>query len=110
MLRQVCVAACAAGLGALGLTGCGVDWNSTDCFADFPSTRAASRVLVQAKAHGMSDVDLVRHPNRSASIRISSPDTGDDAAEFRSTVRRLVRRGGGHLEKNTPCIERPPFT
>lgn len=110
MLFSLRVPALLAGLGLLGLVGCGSDaLNSTDCYADFSFIRAAHRVVDRAKAHGLSDAELVSHSRRLPSIRISSPETGADAAEFRSTVRRLVRQGGGHMEKNTPCLERPPF-
>jgi hypothetical protein len=80
----------------------------TVCYADFPSTEHAERVLVEAHAMGLDDTDLVAR-SRSASISISSGETGADAEEFRRTVRLLVHAGGGHLEKNTPCLERPPF-
>jgi hypothetical protein len=109
MVRPVHVAVYALGVGVLGLTGCGSDLlNRTDCYADFPSIKAASRVVAQAKAGDLGETELHRF-GRPTSIRISSPETGADAAEFRSTVRRLVRRGGGHTETNTPCLERPPF-
>jgi hypothetical protein len=85
-----------------------VNSRSTDCFADFQSTTDAAQVVTDAHAIGLNETDLVEH-RRSASIRISSGETGDDASGFRHTVRRLVRAGGGHLEKNTPCIERPVF-
>jgi hypothetical protein len=86
-----------------------VTGHHTDCYADFPSTKAAEGVLSEAHAMGLDDTDLVAR-RRSASITtISSGETGRDAQEFRDTVRRLVRAGGGHLERNTPCIERPFF-
>jgi hypothetical protein len=85
-----------------------VNSHSTDCFADFQSTSDAARVVNEAHAIGLNDAHLIEL-RRSASIRISSGETGDDARGFRQTVRRLVRAGGGHLEKNTPCIERPVF-
>ena len=85
-----------------------VDGRSTDCFADFPSSKRAELALIRAHAAGLDDTDIVEH-RRSASIRISSGETGDDAREFRRTVRGLVRDSGGHLERNTPCIERPFF-
>src|SRR5215208_4457235 len=83
--------------------------HSTDCYADFRSSKDAASVVVSARAQGLDDVDLFKN-RRGASIRISSGETGDDAQQFRQTVRRLVRAGGGRLEKNTPCIERPVFT
>jgi len=94
------------GISGFGLIGCG-DLNSTDCFADFPSKKAASHMVAQAKARGLSDTEVIG--GHRPSVRVSSPDTGAAAADFRSTVRRLVRQRGGHLEKNTPCLERPPF-
>jgi hypothetical protein len=108
MTLAVRIAAYILGLCASGLLGCGDDLNSTDCYADFPSERAASRVVTQAKAHGLSDIERVGEGRR-PSIRLSSSATGADAAEFRKTARQLVRRGGGRMEKNTPCVERPPF-
>jgi hypothetical protein len=86
-----------------------VSSSSTDCFADFPSKEDATRVLTEAHAIGLSDTDLIEH-RRLVSIRISSGETGDDAREFRDTVRGLVAANRGRLEKNTPCIERPFFT
>jgi hypothetical protein len=85
-----------------------VTGHHTDCYADFPSTAAAKTALAEAEARGLHDADLVARP-RSASIAISSGETGDDARDFRLTVRRVVRAEGGHLERNTPCIERPYF-
>jgi hypothetical protein len=108
MRPPLCMAASILGLGTFGLIGCGADLNSTDCYADFPSKKAASRVIATAKAHGLRDIELVSDSRR-PSIRVSSAETGAEAEKFRSTVQRLVRQGGGHLEKNTPCLERPPF-
>jgi hypothetical protein len=85
-----------------------VSGHYTECFADFPSTKQAELVLTEAHAMGLDDADLIARP-RSASIRISSGETGADAQDFRRTVHRLVHAGGGHLEKNTPCLERPFF-
>jgi hypothetical protein len=82
--------------------------HSTDCFADFQSKRNAGRVLTAAHVVGLTDTDLVEHRN-SASIRVSSGETGDDARSFRRTVRTLVSAGGGRMERNTPCVERPYF-
>jgi hypothetical protein len=81
-----------------------VTGHSTDCFADFPAEQNASRALDTAHALGLNHTDLIRH-QRGASIRISSGETGDDAKEFRRTVRVLVAQGGRHLE----CQERPFF-
>src|SRR4051794_22665952 len=85
-----------------------VNGHSTDCFANFQSTKDAARVVNEARAIGLNDAHLIKL-RRSASIRISSGETGDDARGFRQTVRHLVDAGGGRNEKNTPCIERPFF-
>jgi hypothetical protein len=93
----------------LGLSGCVDLGDSTDCYADFPTKRSATNALAQAHARGIDDVDLFENPH-SVSLRLSSGETGADAQNFRNTVRDLAISGGGRLEKNTPCIERPPFT
>jgi hypothetical protein len=80
----------------------------TECYADFPSVPEAESGLAKAHANGLDDPDLLQRPH-SASIRFTSGETGDDAQEFRQTVRRVVHSSGGHLEENTPCIERPYF-
>jgi hypothetical protein len=57
---------------------------------------------------GLDDTTL-NERRRWASISIGSGETGNDAQEFRRTVRRLVREGGGHFEEKSACIERPFF-
>jgi hypothetical protein len=97
------------GLGALVVAGIAtviaiVTNHSTYCYAIFDSSQAAARV----EALGLEDADRFRIGN-AWGIEFTSGETGDDAQVFRRTVKALVKSRGGHLEKNTPCIERPFF-
>jgi heme exporter protein D len=85
-----------------------VTGHHTDCYADFRSKEDAERVLAASSTEGLDDTDLIANRHH-ASLDFFSGETGGDAAEFRQTVKHLVRSGGGHMEKNTPCIERPYF-
>ncbi len=79
---------------------------STDCYADFPRASERDAAAAVAQSRGIEATALGR---RNPGIRFHTGETGDDAASFRATVKQLVHGHAGHLEKNTPCLERPYF-
>jgi hypothetical protein len=80
---------------------------STDCFADFPSKSRADAALKAADAAGIDTGGTVTS-HGSSSIRMSSGETGADAADFRATFRRIAFAFDGKPEQ-AACIERPFF-
>lgn len=96
----------AAAIAVIQLTGLDLG-NSTDCFADFPSRSSADAALNAADAAGIDTGGAVTSHGVS-SIRMSSGETGADAADFRMTVRRITFALDGKLEKGG-CLERPLF-
>lgn len=80
--------------------------DSTDCFAEFKSTRDAERVVAIARDRGLVS-DLGSHGPHGAFIRVHSGETGSDAKDFRVSVRQLVVDHDGKMEQE--CHERPFF-
>jgi hypothetical protein len=68
----------------------------------------AARVEARAHAGGLTQIDRFQIRD-TYGIEFTSGETGNDAQEFRKDVKRMVQSRDGHIEKNTPCIERPYF-
>jgi hypothetical protein len=92
-------------------------WEHTDCHSTFDSSAAAERAASVARAAGFSaDVEEsgseARRPTsigaRDIAVTFSDGETGDDAADFRMAVNRLIVEGDGRPTRlEAGCYETP---
>src|SRR5829696_1031829 len=77
----------------------------TECFGSFGSPEAAERAAGAARDAGF-DADV----ERKSAVTFESPETGNDAGEFRRVFHQILEREGGTFgHPGGGCLERQHF-
>jgi hypothetical protein len=77
----------------------------TECFGSFDSPEAAERATDEARSAGFD-----AYVERRSAVTFESPETGNDAGEFREVFHRILEREGGTFgHPGGGCLERQHF-